>query len=92
MDDTIDKKTAESLALLIASKTGIDDNFALVARKVIADYVGAKKIIHEYNETAVRAAKKKTKSPKEKKGDRGKNRKKDGLKASKNAANKAVDE
>ncbi len=92
MDNTIDKKTVEPLALLIASKTGLDDNFALVARKVIADYVGAKRIIHEYNETAARANKKKTKSPKERKGDGGKSRKKDGLKAGKKAADKAVGE
>ncbi len=92
MDNTIDKKTVESLAPLIASKTGIDDNFALVARKVIADYVGAKKIIHEYNETAERAAKKKVKSPKEKKTAGGKNRQKDGLTAGKKMAKKVVGE
>ncbi len=58
MGTEIDKKTVESLALVIASKTGIDENYALVARKVIADYLGAKRIIREYNESAARAAKK----------------------------------
>lgn len=92
MDNTIDKKTVEALALLIASKTGIDDNFALVARKVIADYVGAKRIIHEYNETAVRATQKSAKQPKEKKADDGKKSKKAALKANKKAAKKAAGE
>lgn len=87
METAIDKKTVETLALLIASKTGIDDNFALVARKVIADYVGAKKIIQEYNESASRAAKK----PKEKKADDGK-RSKEAKKAARKNAKQAAGE
>jgi hypothetical protein len=72
METAVDKRSVETLALLIASKTGGDDNFALVARKVIADYIGAKRIIKEYNESAALAAKK----PKEKKADADKKRRK----------------
>lgn len=89
METMIDKKTVESLALLIASKTGPDDNFALVARKVIADYIDAKKIIQEYNESAARAAKK-PKLLKEKNADDKK--RKEAKKAAKKNAKKAVGE
>lgn len=67
MEKPIDKKVVDTLALVIASKTGNDDNYALVARKVIDDYVGAKKIVLQYIESTERAAKKRTKDEKEKK-------------------------
>jgi prophage tail gpP-like protein len=79
MDKPIDKKTVDTLAMLIASKTGLDDNFALVARKVIDDYVSAKKIITQYNEAAERAAKEQQKEKKTKR----KQTKKDASKAAK---------
>lgn len=67
MEKNIEKKVIENLALQIASKTGLDDSYATVARKVIADYVGARRIIREYNASIEKAEKGKPKKKSEKK-------------------------
>lgn len=45
MDKIYDEKTADNLAILIASKVGPDDNVDAVAKKVIADYWTARRMI-----------------------------------------------
>lgn len=88
MNTEIDKKVVDALALVVALKTGIDEDYALVAQKVINDYRGAQKLIREYNETAAKAAKKLAKA--EKKAADELKRQKASQKASAKAAKKAV--
>lgn len=83
MEKPIDKKALEELALLIASKTGLDDNYASVARKVIDDYVGAKKLLAEYNREAAKTGKRLAKQQKKGRADDGNKAKQKEAKAAK---------
>lgn len=84
-DKITDKKIRDQLAIIAAAKTSHDDDIATVTRKVVADYIEAKKIIQ--GEASVRKVAKKTaKAAQEKKNGKSKKQKKASQKIDQKAA------
>ena len=67
MAKLLDKKTTNTLALLVMSRTGSGDNVTAATHKVVSDYIKAKKIIIADVKVAQRSTKKQAKSSKAKK-------------------------